>query len=160
MVVYLVLAGLRDQNRMTAAFRSRELGTPTGRVLHGANVLIVGFGAIGAAGGVSDASDRRARRRAPPAVFGRMNAHTPPPPSSAAARETVPRLQAFGCSVSAVRRSPWAHPVDPAANPAEAKLRRRGQQEEMLDLVVRPPSPAPPVAEAAHFFSGPPGAGR
>lgn len=36
------------QNAMTAAFRGRQLGTPTGRVLHGANVLIIGFGAIGA----------------------------------------------------------------------------------------------------------------
>lgn len=38
-----------------------------------------------------------------------------------AARETVPRLLVFGCSVSAVRRSPWG-PVDPVANPAEARV--------------------------------------
>jgi hypothetical protein len=36
------------QNAMTAAFRDKVLGSPTGRVLQGANVLVIGFGAIGA----------------------------------------------------------------------------------------------------------------
>jgi phosphoglycerate dehydrogenase-like enzyme len=47
-MIYLILAMLRDQTGMDQAVRGRLLGQPLGRALIGSNVLIVGFGALGA----------------------------------------------------------------------------------------------------------------
>lgn len=47
MAIFFALSLLRDTNKMAAALLAGQLGTPTGRTLLGASIVIIGFGDIG-----------------------------------------------------------------------------------------------------------------